>query len=230
MARVPLSKSQLSTEKENLVAYARYLPALDLKRQQLMTARARAREAIVAIEAEVARTVGDVGAALPMLADRRIGLDGLCRLGAVRMGTENVAGARLPKVEAVEVIRAEYGPMARPHWVDAVADRLAAAIRLRVEARVAVERLSTLDKAVARITQRVNLFDKVLIPQARENIRRINVYLGDAERSAVVGAKLAKKKRAAEAARLAAAGGAAAGGEAGGVTGGAAGGPSGGAR
>lgn len=226
MGRVPLSKSQLSTEKENLVAYARYLPALDLKRQQLMTARARAREAIVAIEAEVARTVGDVGAALPMLADRRIGLDGLCRLGAVRMGTENVAGARLPRVEAVEVIRAEYAPMARPHWVDAVADRLAAAIRLRVEARTAVERLAALDKAVARITQRVNLFDKVLIPQARENIRRINVYLGDAERSAVVGAKLAKKKRAAEAARLAAAGGAAAGGEAGGVTGG----PSGGAR
>lgn len=229
MGRVPLSKSQLSKEKENLAAYGRYLPALDLKRQQLMTARARAREAVAAIEAEAARTVGDVGAALPMLADRRIGLDGLCRLGAVRIGTENVAGARLPKVEAVEVIRAEYGPMARPHWVDAVADRLAAAIRLRVEARTAVERLAALDKAVARITQRVNLFDKVLIPEARENIRRINVYLGDAERSAVVGAKLAKKKRAAEAARLAAAGdGVGGGGD--GAAGGVSGGASGGAR
>ena len=229
MGRVPLSKSQLSKEKENLAAYGRYLPALDLKRQQLMTARARAREAVAAIAAEAARTVGDVGAALPMLADRRIGLDGLCRLGAVRMGTENVAGARLPKVEAVEVIRAEYGPMARPHWVDAVADRLAAAIRLRVEARTAVERLAALDKAVARITQRVNLFDKVLIPEARENIRRINVYLGDAERSAVVGAKLAKKKRAAEAARLAAAGdGVGGGGD--GAAGGVSGGASGGAR
>jgi V/A-type H+-transporting ATPase subunit D len=59
--------------------------------------------------------------------------------------------------------------------------------------------------AVRRITQRVNLFEKVLIPQTRENIRRINVYLGDAERAAVVGAKIAKRKREAEAAATAAA-------------------------
>lgn len=199
MARVPLSKSQLSREKENLVAYGRYLPALDLKRQQVMGERARARRAIAEIEARIAAAIAEAGAAIPMLADRRIGLDGLARLGAVRMGSQNVAGVRLPVVEHVEVIRAPYGWMVRPHWVDAVVERLAAAIRLRVEARVAAERLALLEKAAVRITQRVNLFDKVLIPQTRDNIRRINVYLGDAERAAVVRSKIAKKKREAEA-------------------------------
>jgi V/A-type H+-transporting ATPase subunit D len=53
---------------------------------------------------------------------------------------------------------------------------------------------------VIKVTQRVNLFDKVLIPQAEANIRRILVYLGDAERAAVVGAKIAKGKREAGAA------------------------------
>lgn len=200
MARVPLSKSQLSKEKENLVSYGRYLPALDLKRQQLMGERARARREIVEVEAKIAAAIAAAGEAIPMLADRRVGLDGLVRLGEVRTGIQNVAGVRLPVVEHVEVIRAPYGRMVRPHWVDAVVERLAEAIRLRVEAQVAARRVEMLEAAVVRVTQRVNLFDKVLIPQTRENIRRINVYLGDAERAAVVGAKIAKKKREAQAA------------------------------
>ena len=55
-----------------------------------------------------------------------------------------------------------------------------------------------LDAALRKVTQRVNLFEKVLIPRARDNIRRIRIYLGDAERAAVVRSKIAKRKRAAE--------------------------------
>jgi V/A-type H+-transporting ATPase subunit D len=83
--------------------------------------------------------------------------------------------------------------------VDALADRLERTIRLRLRAQVEERRLVLLDHAVRRITQRVNLFDKVLIPRTRENLRRIRIYLADAERSGVVRAKIAKRKRAAEA-------------------------------
>ncbi|HRY24979.1 MAG: V-type ATP synthase subunit D [Geminicoccaceae bacterium] len=201
MAQVQLSKSSLTREKENLALYQRYLPALDLKRQQLMGERQRARREIERLGLEVARVIEAAGEAIPMMADRRVSLDGLVRLGEVRLGTQNVAGVKLPTVEHVELIRSAYGRLVRPHWVDHVADRLAAAMRLRVEVEVAEKRLAGLERAVARITQRVNLFDKVLIPQTRTNIRRINVYLGDAERAAVAGAKIAKRKREAEAAR-----------------------------
>ena len=199
MARVPLSKSQLTREKESLASFRRYLPALDLKRQQLMGERNRARQEIVKIEAAVAKSAADAGKAIPMLADERVDVAGLARPGKVRLGTQNVAGVRLPIVESVEIHRAEYGRLVRPHWVDAVADRLAEAIKLRIEVEVARERLALLEAAVVKITQRVNLFDKVLVPQTLNNIRRINVFLGDAERSAVVGAKIAKKKREQEA-------------------------------
>jgi V/A-type H+/Na+-transporting ATPase subunit D len=198
-ARVPLSKSQLTREKENLASFRRYLPALDLKRQQLMGERNRARHEIARIEAAVAKSAAEAGKAIPMLADERVDVAGLARPGKVVLGTQNVAGVRLPIVESVEIHRAEYGRMVRPHWVDAVADRLAEAIKLRIEVEIARERLALLEAAVVKITQRVNLFEKVLVPQTRENIRRINVFLGDAERSAVVGAKIAKKKREQEA-------------------------------
>jgi V/A-type H+-transporting ATPase subunit D len=124
-------------------------------------------------------------------------------LESAKLGTQNVAGVRLPIVEAVEVRIATYSPLVRPHWVDAVAERLRVAIRLRVELQVAERRIAALDAALTKVTQRVNLFEKVLTPEAKENIRRILVYLGDAERAAVVGAKLAKRKREDEAAALA---------------------------
>lgn len=201
MNDVQLSKSSLTREKENLGLYRRYLPALDLKRQQLMGERHGARREIARLRQEVARVIEAAGEAIPMLADRRVPVEGLVRLGEVRLATQNVAGVRLPVVEHVEVIRQAYGRMVRPHWVDAFCDRLAAAIRLQVEVAVAEQRLVGLEQAVTRITQRVNLFDKVLIPESQTNIRRINVYLGDAERAAVAGAKIAKRKREAETAR-----------------------------
>jgi V/A-type H+-transporting ATPase subunit D len=43
-------------------------------------------------------------------------------------------------------------------------------------------------------TQRVNLFEKVMIPQARENIKKIQICLGDMQTAAVVTGKIAKEK------------------------------------
>lgn len=200
VAQVTLSKSQLTREKEELSSYRRYLPALDLKRQQLMGERNKARAALAQHQRDAKKAVEDAGAALPMLADRRIALDGLVKVKSVRMGVQNVAGIRLPLVEEIELDVAPYGFMTRPHWVDAVVRRLEAAIRLRLEARIAEDRVAILDKAVTRISQRTNLLEKILIPQAEKNIRRILVFLGDAERAGVVAAKLSKGKRAAEAA------------------------------
>jgi len=73
--------------------------------------------------------------------------------------------------------------------------RLKDAAEARVRARIAGQRVQVLDLAVRRITQRVNLFEKILIPTAKKNIQRIRIYLGDAERAAVVTSKLAKVKQ-----------------------------------
>jgi V/A-type H+/Na+-transporting ATPase subunit D len=43
-------------------------------------------------------------------------------------------------------------------------------------------------------TQRVNLFEKIKIPESRENIRKINIVLGDMQTAAVVTGKIAKHK------------------------------------
>jgi len=195
MSRLPLSKAQLAKENTNLAMYRRYLPALDLKRKQLMSERAKTRERIAEIDAIIAEQIETIGAEIPMLANRDIDLKGLAKLTSVRLGERNVVGQRLPVVQEIEVAIAPYGFLIRPHWVDLVAERLKEVLRLRVEARIAKRQLDLLDAAVTKVTQRVNLFEKVLIPQAGNNVRRIQIALGDIERAAVVTSKIAKRKR-----------------------------------
>lgn len=206
MARVPLSKAQLARERQTLVQVNRFLPALDLKRQQLMGERNRARQDLARLRQEFKALVDTIGEDLPMLADRRIDLSGLARLTSIKHGTQNIAGVRVPTIESVEVEVAPFSLFVRPHWVDAAAERLRDAIRARLELDVMEQRIAALDKAVMRTAQRVNLFEKVLAPQAKENIKRIMIALGDAERASVVSAKISKRKREAATAALAARG------------------------
>ena len=196
MARLNLSKTQLAKEKANLAMYRRYLPALDLKRQQLTGERKKAEARIVEIQAEIGRRIESIGVEIPMLADKDLDLKGLATLKSVRLGEINVVGQRLPSLESIEVEVTPYGYMARPHWVDLVAERLEEVVKLRVEAQVTRRQMTLLAAAVTKVTQRVNLFDKVLIPRTRANIRRIDIALGDLERAAVVNSKIAKRKKA----------------------------------
>lgn len=197
MARLQLSKAALGQAKSRLAAYRRFLPSLDLKRRQLIAERNRAREQVEALEKEREALVREAGEAVPMLALDAISIDGLARLGEVRLAEENVVGVALPVVERAEIVVADYSLLARPHWVDKVATLLARALRLEVEITVARRRIAVLDEAVKKVTQRVNLFEKVLIPRTQTHIRLIRIHLGDAERAAVVTSKLAKRKRAA---------------------------------
>jgi V/A-type H+-transporting ATPase subunit D len=195
MARLNLSKTQLAKEKRNLAMYRQYLPSLDLKRQQLTAERNKTQARIAEIELEIRRRIEGIGTAIPMLADKNIDLEGLVTLKAGKIGQRSVVGERLPILQEIEVEIARYGYMVRPHWVDLVAERLKEVLRLQVEAQVTRQQVALLGAATTKVTQRVNLFDKVLIPRARTNIRRIDIALGDLERAAVVNSKIAKRSR-----------------------------------
>lgn len=129
---------------------------------------------------------------LPMVADQEIELSGLVKIAQISLGKENVVGVKLPVLEKIDFEVFSYSMLARPHWVDTLVDKLQETARARIEVQVAEARVHELEHAVRRITQRVNLFEKILIPTAQKNIQRIQIFLGDAERSAVVRSKIAK--------------------------------------
>jgi V/A-type H+/Na+-transporting ATPase subunit D len=197
MARLSLSKSSLSVEKRRLKTFERFLPSLDLKRRQLIAERAKAARAIEATQQEIAELRTQVRDNLPMGSNEEINIEDLVHIARVELGEENVMGVRLPLLKGIELKWADYALLGKPEWVDNFALRMGEMLQLRVRIQLQQRRLALLDEAVRTITQRVNLFDKVLIPRTRDNIRRIRIFLADGERAAVVRAKIAKGKRAA---------------------------------
>ncbi|MDH4041876.1 MAG: V-type ATP synthase subunit D [Gammaproteobacteria bacterium] len=196
MAKLKLSKSALAQERNQLKLYERTLPSLDLKRRQLSVELNRARQALDQARQAVEELESNIGEQLPMLANTGIELQGLVNMTDFELVQENVVGVRLPLLQRIHCTVADYSLLAKPAWVDVLVERLKDAAELRTQVLVAAERVRILEYQEKRVTQRVNLFDKILIPTAKRNIQRIQIFLGDAERAAVVRSKIAKAKQA----------------------------------
>ena len=194
MAKVKLSKNSLQIQRTQLALYKRLLPSLDMKRRQLSVELEKART-----EYEKARRLVDeldakIKHELPMLASTEMDLSGLVKLKRCVMEDENVVGVHMPVLRSIEVEITEYSMMSRPAWVDLLVARLQIATEQRMRVQVAALRLKVLGKSLRQITQRVNLFERILIPEAKSNIRKIRNFLGDLERDTVVRSKLAKSR------------------------------------
>jgi V/A-type H+-transporting ATPase subunit D len=194
MKPIAHNKSTLNSEKQKRQTFARFLPALELKQQQLLAERRKALDMVLIIEADIESILVTVRQQLPMLAAKNIELAGLVQVEHCRVDNENIVGVILPRLREVRLSRAGYGFLARPHWVEALADQWEAILQLRLEHKVMLKRIACLHSAVRKVTQRVNLFSKVLIPDADRNIKRIGVYMADQERAAVVRSKIAKQR------------------------------------
>ena len=202
MAKLNLSKSGLQRQREDLNLYQRVLPSLDLKRMQLMGELKRAQQQLAEAEAEVERLNQRVAEQLPMLANREIDVSGLVQVDTVEILEENLVGVKLPALAEVRCKVVDYSMLAKPHWVDMLVEQLKEMVEQKTRVQIAGERVDLLERAVRKVTQRVNLFEKILIPTAKANIKKIQIYLADAERAIVVNSKITKTIRQKQAAAL----------------------------
>jgi len=198
MATIALSKSSLQQQRDKLRLFERFLPSLELKRQQLTAEYKKAMQVLAAAEQGADQASRSLTALLPILGSSPMQLSGLVRIRRVDVAEEDILGLRLPTLRAVEFDAADYSLLATPFWLDDLVTCLKDVATYRLRLQVYRERVARMQGAVRRVTQRVNLFEKVLIPNAKQNIARIQIFLSDVERAAVVTSKIAKGKRALE--------------------------------
>lgn len=198
MAKIKLTKNELKKQKDALKMYQRYLPTLQLKKQQLQmeirSVEARRKELESTreeLEREFREWIGVFGET-----EAAYGSDGKPLLSVVSIRTiaGNVAGVEIPVFEGADFALADYDLFTTPLWVDAAMDRLKKALLLDLERRVLAEQITRLAAELRVTSQRVNLFEKVKIPETQESIRRIRIYLGDQQTAQVVRGKIAKRK------------------------------------
>lgn len=195
MAKLALNKNELQKKRDQLKLYRRVLPSLDMKRQQLTVELRKSERLMRKQEDELQVHFKRSTEQLPMMALEEITLEDLLRVEEITVGEENLVGVRVPVLEEIRFDVRSYSMLSKPHWVDEAVDRLREAVELKAQVRVARLRVKRLEKAVRRITQRVNLFEKILIPRTEEDIRKIQIYLGEAERAAVIRSKMMKALR-----------------------------------
>ena len=214
MAKIKLTKNELKKQKDALKMYERYLPTLQLKKQQLQieirSVEARKRElaaAKAALEREflswiavfgetgAAGSAGE-GAAPDAWRGHVYGPSGepLLHVVSIRTSSGNVAGVEIPVFAGADFELEPYDFLLAPLWVDSALDRLKKVLLLDLESTVLDEQIRRLGSELKTTAQRVNLFEKVKIPEAQEGIRRIRIYLGDQQTAQVVRGKIAKRK------------------------------------
>jgi V/A-type H+-transporting ATPase subunit D len=193
MAKLKKTKNELKAQREALRRYERFLPTLELKKQQLQREVRRA-------EAELRRGRArrdELLAGLRPWAGLLPGLPDLAdyvRVEGLDVETVNVAGVNVPVLAGVRSVPPVIDYFATPAWLDDAVAVLGELTRLNAEMRVLERQRDLLGEELRLTSQRVNLFEKVMIPSALDNIRIIRIALGDAQTAGVARAKLAKSK------------------------------------
>lgn len=193
MFKVRLTKNELKKQKDALKMYTRYLPTLVLKKQQLQVEIRRVEEREHKLEEEKNSLEEDFRRWIAVFGED-VGLsEQLIVLEKIKRGIGNIAGVSIPLFEGARFARIEYDFWAMPLWVDRAIEELKRVMLLDLELRVLREQYSLLFAELRTITQRVNLFEKVKIPEAKMHIKRISIYLGDQQTASVVRGKIAKR-------------------------------------
>lgn len=193
--KIKLTRPELKRQRDRLTRYQRFLPMLKLKQQQLqMTLREAARHrAEVQSELDAAERAFRKYEAV--LADPAgLPLRQWAEPAEVRTSRFNVAGVNLPAFEEAVFPPAEYSLFGTPAWVDRALEDLRGLSRYQARLNVLDEAYRLLSRELNRIVQRVNLFEKVKIPESRNAIRVIRIKLGDEMTAGVGRAKIAKSK------------------------------------
>lgn len=196
---IKLTKNEQKVQKDLLKQYQRYLPTLQLKKQQLQQVIMTTRAELAQKEAERVQMIGNLDDWVAVFAENAIfdedkSIDTLVQPETVICRNENIAGVTVPEFEELKFKDVEYDVDDYPLWVDTALVKLREIARLDALVSTLRKQEALLEKELRSTSQRVNLFEKVKIPEAKENIRVIGVYLGDQQTAAVVRGKISKKK------------------------------------
>ncbi|MDD3296287.1 MAG: V-type ATP synthase subunit D [Candidatus Omnitrophica bacterium] len=193
MAKIRLTKNELKHQKEELKRFNRYLPMLQLKEKQLKLEIVKVHQAIKELAQDIENFRNKVVGWVDVFAED-VKLSDFCSLKKINTISGNVAGIDMPVFKGVEFKESQYDLFNMPLWVDAGIGALKEMITLKAKLEVYHKQLEILKEELHIASQRVNLFEKVKIPLAQENIRVIQIYLGELQTAEVVRGKIAKAK------------------------------------
>jgi V/A-type H+/Na+-transporting ATPase subunit D len=195
MPKLKLTKNELKKQKEQLRMFTRYLPTLQLKKQQLQMEIGKIVREIAELSEDIEKQLNQINQWVAVFGeDIGIDLESLIQPQNIITTDGNIAGIDIPVFKEVVFNEPEYDLLRTPLWLDAAIDICRQIISLRAQLIVFEKQQDVLKEELRITNQRVNLFEKVKIPETKENIRVIRIVLGDLQTAEVVRGKIAKTK------------------------------------
>ena len=193
MAKLKLTKNEQKKQKDSLKRFQRYLPTLMLKKQQLQAEIRTVEVRIGELHRIKERTEITLKRWVAIFCDEGVFTPDILRITKMKTGEGNVAGVPIPLFEGAEFETVQYDLIEKPLWLDYAVDSMKKELLLDLEIQCLEEQQRRLRKELQTTSQRVNLFEKIKIPEALANIKKIGVYLGDQQTAAVVRGKISKR-------------------------------------
>ncbi len=194
MADVKLTKNELRTQKDALKRFTRFLPTLELKKKQLLAEIRQIQREVERLKKENERVEREISSWVHVFSDEEIDIDELIEVEELRTSTGNIAGIDIPVFEELIFKDIDYDYMRTPLWIDKGIDICKEQIERKAQWEIAQRQQEMIEKELRTTIQRIKLFEEVKIPEAKENIRIIQIFLGDQQTAEVVRGKIAKKK------------------------------------
>lgn len=196
---VKLTKNEQKKQKDKLKQFTRYLPTLQLKKQQLQMVIRGIESKVAALKIEQKKLVDGMQDWISVYAENNYfskdkQLVNLVKIDRVVRVKSNIAGVTIPEFKELTFKEIEYDLFEYPLWVDDGIETLREYARLDALISTLDIQMDLLGRELRTTSQRVNLFEKVKIPEAKNNIKKISIYLGDQQTAAVVRGKIAKTK------------------------------------
>jgi V/A-type H+-transporting ATPase subunit D len=195
MAEIKFTKNELRLQQQKLGALQKYLPTLQLKKAMLQLEVHEARLEIHKFDEDYQKEHRKVDQYAALLTDQSaIEPAKAASVKELKKRYENIAGVEVPYFEDLTFHEFSYDLFDTPPWVDQVVLGLRGLVASHTKVEIAKEKKIALEKELREVSIRVNLFEKILIPRALANIKKIRVFLGDLQLAAVSQAKVAKNK------------------------------------
>ena len=196
---VKLTKNEQKKQKDSLKQFQRYLPTLQLKKSQLQSVIRSVEAEMEEMKRKQEEAISGLDSWIAVYGENALfsldkSIDTLIKVKEVRKKFTNVAGVTVPVFDSLSFEDIRYSLDEYPLWVDGALLSLRDIAKYDALLSTLREEKELLEKELRTTSQRVNLFEKVQIPEAKENIRVIGIYLQDQQTQAVVRGKIAKKK------------------------------------
>lgn len=192
--KIKLTKTELKAQTDALRRFERFLPMLQLKKQQLQAEIAVIDAHVEEVTLQERELLTELSSWIALFSTDRDSLEQLISFKSVRATSSNIAGVAIPVYDGIETVVREVDLFATPAWFDDAIDSIRNAWSLRAERAVLQEQRTLVERELQTTSQRVNLFEKVKIPECKENIRVIRIAIGDEQTAAVMRGKIAKSR------------------------------------